>query len=335
VSEADPVSPTQSRAAHAYARTILAPEIAGPAAEDALAAFRQTLAARGESERGPGSPSANEILLALTRLMTAVSVPDRSSPEDRRQAVLASIGAGSHCTCRESAALLATRTNGNIHPRESAALEEHLAGCADCRELSLTSVAADAAFLQELTPPAGGGGGFSIPSVLGAYATVAVLVAAGFGIYALTRGGSSLHASHAAAATPVPTRTAASINLPITTATVAAKPAVAPPHAAKKPKLQPRTVTHTTTTQTATRSASSTTGGASASAGATGDSGAAAAPGTAAASPSPAATGGSGTPGASASTTAPSSAAVVSGQSSLPADSAPQQGIGNLTATTP
>jgi hypothetical protein len=238
----DPVTPAQSRAAHAYAEVLLGNENAGPTAEDALAAFRQTVGARGEAVSTSALPAADETLLALTRLMTAVSMPDRSSPEDRRQAVWASISSGSHCTCRESAALLATRANGNIQPRESAALDEHLATCAECSELSVRSGVADTAFYDQLKPAAGGG--FGLPGApRAAFALAAALIVAGSGAVVLATHGGGSHAtgSNAAQVTAVQTQTATTVGLQLTT-TAATKPA--PRHArAIKPTTHHRTVT--------------------------------------------------------------------------------------------
>jgi hypothetical protein len=325
------VSPAQTRATFAYARTLLEPDVAEPAAEDALAAFGQAVAARTAAGTEPDPDGAGETLLALTRLMTAVSVPDRSSPADRRQALWASIGHSSHCTCRESAALLATRANGNISARESTALDEHLATCADCRDLSARAVAAEAAFRRELTPPAGPGG-FTIPSVpRSAYGVLGVVIAVIVAGILLLSGGSKSNTSRAAIA-PIPHPAAAALNSPATEAK-ATKRAVKPHHVTVKPRkrvVRQHVAATATTTQTATTTAptqpaatlASNTGAASSAAG-TGSASAAAG------------TTGAGATHAAAATTPSSSAAVVSGSSSLPADSAPQQGIGSLTSTTP
>ncbi len=327
MTQTDPVSPAQRQAAHAYANVLLEADVATAAADDAIAAFRETLGTRGQSVAS--AAEANTTLLALTRLMTAVSLPDRSSPEDRRQAVWASIGATSHCTCREAAALLATRANANIQPRESAALDEHLASCAECRELSVQTVTADAAFRAALVPPSGGLGGGGLPGGPRAGAVLlAVLIALAAGIYALSSGGSSSSRASAAPA-PVHTQTAEAVALSVPTVATPARPhrhaghhgAVAKP-AHRHVTEHPRTTTQSTPTATVTTTASAVSAGAPT----TVATDAAATPPAQAASPaaSPATH-----------TAAPSTAAQVSGPSSLPADSAPQQGIGSLTSTTP
>jgi hypothetical protein len=329
VTQADPVSAAQVRAAHAYASVLLEADVAGPAG---AAAFLRTL---GSGAKASASSAGDETLLALTRLMTAVSMPDRSSPEDRRRAVWASIGSASHCTCREAAALLATRANGNIQPRESTALDEHLATCAECRELSVRSAAADAAFRRALTPPGGGGiGGLSGGPRVGA-ALLLVLIAVAAGIYALSSSGSSRSNRASAAPVPAHTQTAEAIALTVPTVAAAATPHHRVHHAPRvKPALRhvthhARTVTQPTPAVTVADSSPSTPSSAAAASSATSDA-TAAAPAAAAAPPATAAT-------ASPATTAsaPSTAAQVSGPSSLPADSAPQQGIGSLTSTTP
>ncbi len=360
MTQTDPVSPAQNRAAHAYASTLLELDVAGPAAEDAVAAFRQTLAGRPPADAS-STAAANDTLLALTRLMTAVSMADRSSPEDRRQAVWASIGSASHCTCREAAALLATRANNNIQPRESAALDEHLASCADCRELSVRAVAADRAFRAALAPSDGGLGLGGLPGGPRAGAALlAVVIAVAVGIVALSSGGSGSGGARAATvAAQTQTSEVVALKVP-----AAARPAVSAHHSvhhAVKPKVVTRHATvhrHVTKPAHAATTASTSDAGASSSAdtAASAQTSAPATSSSTASSSTPgsstassAATGAAVTPAAAApasagtadtsatapSTAAPSTAAQVSGPSSLPADSAPQQGIGSLTTTTP
>ncbi|WP_249010141.1 zf-HC2 domain-containing protein [Conexibacter sp. DBS9H8] len=339
---ADLISPRQRDAVTAYTERLLGPELAGPAAEDAIFAFTRIAAQRSDLGTAPQSELANETLLALTRLMAAVTVPDRSAPEDRRQAVWASIGAASHCTCRESAALLATRANENIQPRESAALDDHLAGCEACRRLAADAAAADAAFTAALTPPAGGSGIGAVPRATFAAATV--LVGAAVAAIALTTGSRppSIHPARPAL-TPVQTQSPSSFALATTTATTATP--TAHHHGARHPAAHHRVDHHPARAGTAVSSPPVATS--------------ASTPAGSASTPSATAGTGSGVPGASApaaastgtparrtpparttagsgagSTSAPASTGSTSG-GSLPADSAPQQGIGGLTGTTP
>ena len=344
--DTDPVSAAQIRAARAYAATLFggtdSVSEADAAAEDALGAFRQALSTRAELAADAQGASANATLLALTRLMTAVSVPDRSSPGDRRQAVWASLGHSSHCTCRESAALLATRANSNIQPRESAALDEHLAHCSDCRALADRCVAADDAFRAALAPPPGPGlGGIgALPRM--AYALLALLLAAGAGTFALLSGGTT-NASHAAV-TPIRTQ-------PATTLTPApATPAKSRRRVVDRPRDHHR-ASHTRRHAPTSRRVTASPAAAGPASAGTASAGTAGAPAAVNVSATPAGTGatGAGTAAASPSTRSSSapaaassaaaaqpSAAQVSGQSSLPAASAPQQGIGSLgTTTTP
>jgi hypothetical protein len=352
VTQTDPVSAAQQRAAHAYADQLLAPEVAGPAADDALNAFRQTLASG--TAGAAGSPAADDTLLALTRLMTAVSMPDRSSPEDRRQAVWASIGSASHCTCREAAALLATRANANIQPRESEALDEHLATCAECRELSARLVVADRAFRAALIPASRG---LNVPGLPGgpraAAALLAVLVAVGGGIVALASGSGSPRAHAGTVAGHTQTAEAVALTVPAGASTspttslrtragigpgtrVAvhhrAKARLAERHRAVHASTRSHTVTQTTPAASAPTTTSATSIAASdASAPTQPTSTPSSTPTAAANAGTTAGSGASSTSGAS----TPSTAAQVSGPSSLPADSAPQQGIGSVTSTTP
>ncbi len=372
--DADVVSPAQQQAAHAYARALLEPDIADAAAADAIAAFRQALTQRGDLPDGAQSQAADETLLALVRLMTAVSVPDHSLPEDRRQAVWASIGASSHCTCRESAALLATRANGNIQPRESAALDEHLATCAFCRDLAVKTVAGEQAFRAALRPK--GSGVPSLPRA--AYAVIALLIALGVGIAAIsTGGGGTRTVTRAVAAVPVQTQTPAAdtltsaavtqttpLRIKLTTKSTesaatqakleaharavalrraaqkraAAKRASAAKRAAavKRASAAKRRASHSTAAVSApsdnvTSSAASNTNTETPVSSPADDASAATPTSTPVEStPSAPVTASSQTSSASAAPVAPSTAAV-SGQSSLPAESAPQKGIGSLS----
>ena len=142
--ESDPAG--RREAVLTYCRTLLQPPTDAEAAADALSAFEEArTAAPAGSEAGD-----TELLLAVTRLMAAVSLPDRSTPGDRREAVRASIGSESHCTCRESGALLAARRNGTIDDRGSRALDLHLAGCPVCCELADRVSVAESRFRQIL-----------------------------------------------------------------------------------------------------------------------------------------------------------------------------------------
>jgi hypothetical protein len=132
-----------------YCRTLLPPPADAEAAADALTAFDE---ARGPDTGDEGDPT--DLLLAITRLMAAVSLPDRSTPGDRRKAVRASIGSESHCTCRESGALLAARCNGTIEDRGSRALDLHLAGCPLCCELADRLTVAETRFRQVIAAAA-------------------------------------------------------------------------------------------------------------------------------------------------------------------------------------
>jgi anti-sigma factor ChrR (cupin superfamily) len=323
----DPVSSAQTQAAHAYARVLLERDVADAAAQDAVAAFRQALVQRGELPGGAQSPAADETLLALTRLMTAVSVPDRSLPEDRRQAVWASIGASSHCTCRESAALLATRANGNIQPRESAALDEHLAGCAHCRELSAQAVAAEQAFAQALTPARSG---FPSPP-RGAFVVLALLIAIGVGIFAANSGQTTRTVTRAVTPTPTPSPgQLVQVQVPSAPTTVPAIHVVLTPNTART-ETQIRAAARAARDRTLARRRAAAQKGAAAQkrAAATSANGIALAPVSSPSSSTATPSTATGTPNSV--TGAPSTASAVSGQSSLPAEAAPQQGIGSLT----
>jgi hypothetical protein len=380
---ADPVSDAQAQAAHAYAQVLLEPDVAHAAAQDAIAAFRPALVQRGDL--GAQSPDADDTLLALTRLMTAVSVPDASLPADRRQAVWASIGANSHCTCRESAALLATRANGNIQPRESAALDDHLSGCAHCRELAIKTVAADRAFARALKPT-----GLRLPSPPRAvYVVLALFIAIGAGILAVNGGQSTRTVTRTAAITARPSP--AQVPGQLVQAQVPTAPASFPPihvvltpnsartekqvqaaaQAARQQALARRASARKRAAAqelAASRAASSSADGTvsaeapAASVASSSESESAIAPASASSSsvapvssspatpsapatapspaaaaspaprePSPATAASSAATEPSTAAAVPSTASAVSGQRSLPAESAPQQGIGNLT----
>ncbi len=122
----------QEEAVFVFCRDLLRAPTADEAAADALLAFKQLLAAHDDDS--PEAPGA-DLLLAITRRMAAVSMPDRGSPSERRMAVSASLGAEIQCSCRETAALLSARSNGDIEPRGAAALSNHLAACPECRAL--------------------------------------------------------------------------------------------------------------------------------------------------------------------------------------------------------
>ncbi|MBO0768470.1 MAG: hypothetical protein J2O48_07270, partial [Solirubrobacterales bacterium] len=176
---------------------MLEPEPANAAADDALGAFRQTAAQTNGNNQ-------DDVLLAMTRLMTAVSVPDNSSPADRRKMVLAGISAESHCTCRESSVLLATRANGNLQPHEGTALDKHLESCEHCQGLAKKTDEAGEAFRNELKPdePAAAPeaekhGVSNTTKALGALGVVAVAAGATAVVLA-TNGGSHPHGTNAA-----------------------------------------------------------------------------------------------------------------------------------------
>ncbi len=134
-----------------YCRELLRQPAADEAATDALVGFWRLLMAH-DDERVDDPPS-DEALLAITRQMVAVSMPDRGSPSQRRQAMIASISAEPQCSCRESPSLLAARANENIEPRESVALSGHLAECPECRGLDAHMERAERAFRAALAVP--------------------------------------------------------------------------------------------------------------------------------------------------------------------------------------
>ncbi len=314
VAAADPVTDLQRQAALAYARELLPQEIADAAAEDALAAFRHSVR---NAETPPDAAARNELLLAVTRLMTAVSMPDRSSPADRRQAVWASIGAESHCSCRETGVLLAARANGNIEPRESVALDQHLAGCADCRALGVDVVRAEQGFRDILEPPSSGGGGL-LRGVRGtALLSVGVVGAIAAGAIALTSGGGTTTPSSAFL---LPTTTVA------TTATTPAKKATHHTHhaAAKHHTTKPKTV-HKASTKPKTTASTADTAPVSSATNTPAYTPPTYTPpvSTPASTPAPTHT--------TAASTAGSTALAPTSESSLPAATATQQGIGATT----
>jgi len=197
------VNDTQYRAVTAYCEELLDPEVAAGTAADVVAAFGENLAALEADD--VAVEERNAYLLSMTRLLAAVSLPDRSSPAERRQAVLASMGAESQCSCREASMLLASHANGNIEPHEQVALEQHLYDCEDCRYLTETMDRATDRFYAVIDPRRGGG-------LLGArnlavYSTAALglLVA---GAVVLLSGGSSPTAPTSLAQTPTVTTTA-------------------------------------------------------------------------------------------------------------------------------
>jgi hypothetical protein len=164
------VSDTQYRAVAAYCEELLEPEIAAGSVADVVAAYGQNLPAL-EADNVPAEQR-NAYLLSLARLLTAVSLPDRSSPAERRQAVLASMGAESQCTCREAGMLLAAHANGNIAPDEQLALEQHLYECESCRDLA-DSMERAADRFYAIVAPQGGGGLFGVRN-LAVYSTAAL-----------------------------------------------------------------------------------------------------------------------------------------------------------------
>lgn len=301
-----------SAAALAFCRTVLGEQAAEPAASDAVAAFHQSI-----GERPPTDDDA-ELLLAVTRLMAAVSLPDRSTPSARRQVVLASVGAASHCSCREAGALLASRANGRIDERQSAALDEHLGDCAYCRALELQLGRAEESFREAVAvAPSGSlGGRFRASRLLAAALVLAILAAAGI-VRAETGGGTSrptqavyARATKSAASTPA--------SSPSTHRTARRHVAHRHPH---------RTHVRRAPVTAATPVAGSANTG---TVGATGTTGASPASTTPAETPAATATPAQPTepdttPSAPTQTTAPTS--------SLPASSAPQKGIGTITSS--
>ncbi|HET9073948.1 MAG TPA: zf-HC2 domain-containing protein [Solirubrobacteraceae bacterium] len=322
------ISAAQRRAAHAYATVLLEPDVAGPAAEDALDAFASAVAERPELSAGSNAVSVNETLLALTRLMTAVSVPDRSRPEDRRRAVWASIGASSHCTCRESAALLATRANGNIQPREDAALEEHLAGCAGCRELADATTAAEQAFRAELTPP--GRGGFGLPDLpRTAYAILALLIAVAVALVALN-GNAARPAAHTALAPAPPTVTHLVVDVNPTTRTAARRDR----HLAARHRVVRHRSHHAHPRRGRASTAAPSTGpGTAATSESTAASSSATSTPVSATASAPVSQPAAATASAPAPSPQPAASAQPAASDNLPAQSAPQQGIGTITSS--
>jgi Putative zinc-finger len=141
------VGEPQQQAVLAYCRELLRQPTADDAASDSLAAFAHVVASRSGDG---GEEFGDELLLAITRRMASVSMPDRSSPGDRRLAVAASLLAHSQSSCRETAVLLAGRANGVLEPADELALSNHLADCPDCRGLDAHLERAEARFLTAL-----------------------------------------------------------------------------------------------------------------------------------------------------------------------------------------
>jgi hypothetical protein len=104
-----------------------------------------------------------ELLVALTRLMLAVSLPDRSSAADRRASIRASLAGEARCTCREAGPLFASRANGTASELHCGALERHLSYCPGCRAMGADIAAAEdrlrAAWAAAAEPDLPGGSG--------------------------------------------------------------------------------------------------------------------------------------------------------------------------------
>jgi hypothetical protein len=228
------VSDTQYRAVTAYCEELLDPEVAAGTAADVVAAFGENLAAL-EADDVPVEER-NAYLLSMTRLLAAVSLPDRSSPAERRRAVLASMGADSQCSCREASMLLASHANGNIEPHEQVALEQHLYECEDCRYLTETMDRAADRFYAIIEPRRGGG--MLGPRNLAVYSTAALGLLVAGAVVLLSSGGTSAPPTQAF----VP-----SVTTPIVTTTTVARH-VTHHHAAKHHK----TVKHVATPPPAT-----------------------------------------------------------------------------------
>jgi hypothetical protein len=331
----DPATEIQRQAAYAYARELLPPPVSDEAAEDALAAFRHSIEAAGDN--APEGQARDELLLAVTRLMTAVSMPDRSSPLDRRRAVWASIGAQSHCSCRETGVLMAARANGNIEPREAVALDQHVAECAECRALGVDVARAEQSFRDTLAPASRGGGLLrgGRGMVLLSAGVVAVLAA---GTVALTTSGSTPPTRAAVISTistPTTTHAAATASTAHKhtasshkSATHKADTHKAATHKAATHKASHHSATKPSTTKTTT--ASSGTAAADTAASAT----PASTPVVAATPPASETTPPASTSSAASTSSSSGSAPTESGTpSSLPSVTAPQQGIGGATTT--
>jgi hypothetical protein len=315
------VDDRQRQAVEAYTGRLLDGELAAAAAQDAIDGYESSLAARGGQALAPGAQ--HEYLLSLTRLMAAVSLPDRSGPEDRRRAVLASIGDRSHCTCREAAALLAARANGNIEARQADALDAHLEECAHCRELSAAMVAAEAAFRSALAPP-GGGGLLQARNVLLLSSGLVALLVAG-ALVLVTGGGGSGSGTHLAHASARTTPAAHGQAAGRSDASAARRGTGPGRHHAPRHRVAHHAHHHTASTATSlSRTRASTTPASAAPAAGRSEpavsapAAGAAVPVTSAPAPPPAAPA---TPAASVSS---------SGSSSLGAASAPQSGIGSV-----
>lgn len=145
------LSDEREQAVFIYCRELLRQPTADDAATDALVGFWHLLLAHHNEEAA--DPPGDDALLAITRRMVAVSMPDRGSPSERRQAMIASIDTEPQCSCRETAFLLAARANDSIEPRESVSLTHHLDACPECRALDAHMERATQAFLAALHPP--------------------------------------------------------------------------------------------------------------------------------------------------------------------------------------
>ncbi|MGO9972003.1 MAG: zf-HC2 domain-containing protein [Solirubrobacteraceae bacterium] len=141
-------SAEQEHAVLSYCRELLRQPTADEAAADTFAAFRLLLQRHRNGEL-PDEPGDDD-LLTVTRRLVAVSMPDRGSPGERRQAMIASIAAEPQCSCRETALLLAARASDAIAPGEDAALSAHLAACPECRGLDAHAARAERAFRAAL-----------------------------------------------------------------------------------------------------------------------------------------------------------------------------------------
>ncbi len=160
----------QEHAVLSYCRELLRQPTADEAAADTFAAFRLLLQRHRNGEL-PDEPG-DEDLLTVTRRLVAVSMPDRGSPGERRQAMIASIGAEPQCSCRETALLLAARASDAIAPGEDAALSAHLAACPECRGLDAHVARAERAFRAALPAPPADLTGTDEPAAVDAAAIV-------------------------------------------------------------------------------------------------------------------------------------------------------------------
>lgn len=170
----------QADAVRAFCAELLEDDVVDAATADALAAYHHRLPVSTARD--------DELLLAVTRLMAAVSLPDRSSPADRRDAMRASFAAEAQCTCREAVGMIAAHANGNLPPREAAALEHHLQGCDGCRAVVASMSRAEQRFRAAL------GGPRTLPT-RGAMAVLAAAIALGVGTAIALGGGSPSQAA--------------------------------------------------------------------------------------------------------------------------------------------